>query len=395
MIRSKIVKFIFWATAGVALLYSSYRYPLQINSADTSPTYSDTPPLLQAGKYLILAMACVVMSFAAGGFYLSRRRLGFVALYVLLCAYPIIRFIFDRDARYLTFPFVAIVVLFLSVSVRGVNAKSIDAFIKFTIFFSLIVNLAEVILFFTVGRLPALAYEDTIAVRFGSFLDDPNGFGALLFLLLGHAWCSPRTLTNRVCLCGIFLSVVLTQSLTALGFLALLIVAWGFTNHFKTTLAVSMLGFVVALLPSLFEGRVSDDNGLLQSVFSAKQASSDEHFSAFKVNNPGDLTMWILGGADRSITESWWIDSLNNYGLIWTALLFCMFSAFLWRLYIVCRTASCATLRRVAWGALLFSIYVVIASVNLPFVTVFPINFIFMMFLCLFMLEKLRDHEVS
>jgi hypothetical protein len=35
----------------------------------------------------------------------------------------------------------------------------------------------------------------------------------------------------------------------------------------------------------------------------------------------------------------------------------------------------------------------VAASLNLPFLTVFPINFMLMLFVSLFMLDKLQNHE--
>ncbi|SAK48318.1 hypothetical protein AWB75_01122 [Caballeronia catudaia] len=388
--RPRIVKFIFWATVVVALLYSSYRYPFQINASGTSPTYTDTPPLLQAGKYLILVMACVVMALVAGGFYVSRRKLGFVALYLAISVYPLIHFMFDKDPKHLTFSIIAMVALFISVSVRRVDLKSVDAFMTFTLYASLIVDVIQVVLFFSVGRLPALAYSDSLSVRFGSFLDDPNGFGALLFLLLGYAYCSPRTMVNRLCLLGVILSIIFTQSLTAIGFLVLLFIVWGLVNYFKTSLIIVAMACLPLIFPFLFEGSRLGTRGL-DAVLTSKQASSDDHFSSFTVDNLADPSVWVLGGDGYSSSESWWVGSFSNYGLIWTVSLLFMFCAFVWRLYVLSRKASSQRFRRLVWSTLLFSIYVVVASLNLPFPAVFPINFIFMLFLCLFMLEKLQD----
>ncbi|SPB15364.1 hypothetical protein NOV72_02590 [Caballeronia novacaledonica] len=393
MARAKIAQFIFWATVIVALLYSSYRYPLQINSAQTSPTYSDTPPLLQAAKYLILVVACVVIAFVAGGLHIPRRRLGFIAVYLMLLTWPIAHFVFDSDAKHLALPIVAGVAFFISLSVRGVTLKAIDAFMKFTLYFSLVVNLIQMILFYSIGRLPALAYEDTLAVRFGSFLDDPNGFAALSFLLLGYAYSLPKTMMNRLCILGVILSIFFSQSLTAIAFLALLIGLWGLTNHFKATLFLLMIGCLAVFLPYLFNGFNLDGNGLLDVVFASKQASSDAHFASFSLDKLADISVWILGGDDYLISESWWVTSLNNYGLIWTASLLLMLTAFLWKLYVIFNEARSQRVRRVTLSVLLFSIYVVAASFNLPFLTVFPINFILMLFVSIFMLDKLQEHE--
>lgn len=395
MSRSKIPNFIFWATALVALLYSSYRYPFRINSSDTSPTYSDTPPLLQEGKYIILAATCFVMLLATGGFYLRRRRLTFVAMYLVLSVYPIIHFIYDRDLRNLVFPFIALVAFFISVSVRSVSLKAVDAFLKFTLYISIIFNLVQVVLFIAAGRLPALAYEDTLSVRFGSFLDDPNGFGALLFLLLGYTFCLQTTAVNHICRLGVILSIILTQSLTAIIFFGVLAVFWGLKNYLRTTLFV----LVVCLLsaPFLFGGLNLDGNGLLEDIYSSKVASMEGHASSFTLDYLPDVSTWVFGDFNYSLpepAESWWMGCLNGYGVIWTAPLAFMFSAFLWRLHIVCRKADRQRYRGVLWGGLLFSLYVVLASFNLPFPTVFPVNFFFMLLLCLFMLEKLDDQQV-
>ncbi|SAK49604.1 hypothetical protein AWB76_01352 [Caballeronia temeraria] len=395
MARSKIVNSIFWATVLIALLYSSYRYPLQINSAQTSPTYSDTPPFLQAAKYLLLAAACAVIAVAAGGLYIPRRKLGFIALYLALLVCPFIHLTFDGEPKHLAFAFVAAVAFFVSLSVRAVTMSSIDAFMKFTLYLSLLVNLIQIILFYSIGRLPALAYEDTLSVRFGSFLDDPNGFGALLFLLLGYAFCSPRTLVNRLCILGVILSIVFSQSLTAIAFLVFLILLWGLMNHFKATVLILMIACLPLLMPVLFGDFRPDGSELLDVVLTSKEASSDAHFASFKVANLADFSVWILGADGYSISESWWVTSLNNYGLIWTAALLAMFSAFMWRLYNALRETNSQRSKRVLFAALLFSIYFVVASANLPFPTVFPINFIFMLLLCLFMLKKVQEDEAS
>lgn len=51
--------------AGLGLVlctvYQSYRYPLQINTVGFSPTYSETPLIWQAGKY-VFALPLIAVS---------------------------------------------------------------------------------------------------------------------------------------------------------------------------------------------------------------------------------------------------------------------------------------------------------------------------------------------
>lgn len=52
------------------LYYYIYRYVLQYNSDDTSPTYSNTPVLFQLAKYLILILllaAFLCLSYCISG----------------------------------------------------------------------------------------------------------------------------------------------------------------------------------------------------------------------------------------------------------------------------------------------------------------------------------------
>ena len=46
------------------IIYLSYRYPLQINFSGTSPTYSDTPFVLQIGKFLLAGLFFIVLLVA-------------------------------------------------------------------------------------------------------------------------------------------------------------------------------------------------------------------------------------------------------------------------------------------------------------------------------------------
>jgi hypothetical protein len=51
----------FWLGLVLCTVYQSYRYPLQINTVGFSPTYSETPLIWQAGKY-VLALPLIAVS---------------------------------------------------------------------------------------------------------------------------------------------------------------------------------------------------------------------------------------------------------------------------------------------------------------------------------------------
>ena len=49
----------------LAFYYLAYRYPLQIGRSLTSPTYTDTPPALQTGKYVLIVAILLIVATAA------------------------------------------------------------------------------------------------------------------------------------------------------------------------------------------------------------------------------------------------------------------------------------------------------------------------------------------
>src|SRR5262249_19564963 len=75
--------------------------------------------------------------------------------------------------------------------------------------------ITQVALFFGYNRLPGLAFYNTWSVRFGSMLDDPNGFGLLLALFLGTVFESQIPFKFVLSL-FLLLCLVATQSATAI-----------------------------------------------------------------------------------------------------------------------------------------------------------------------------------
>jgi hypothetical protein len=175
-------------------VYYWYRYAFQMGSTSTSSTYDNTPYLFQVGKYLMAIGYCTTLVIMVVPMY-QRFKIPRVFLVtcgvvgsffgILLLKY----YLADGEdskvvantlvkAAYIA-PVVAVSVPFLLNPgfLKRFQFWAIDVAMAYHVLYSLL----QVTLFFSVGRMPAQAYENGI-VRFGGGWDDPNGFGLFLAL---------------------------------------------------------------------------------------------------------------------------------------------------------------------------------------------------------------------
>ena len=111
-------------------------------------------------------------------------------------------------------------------NVKSVSIRQIDRYFKYLLVYSFVSSFLEVLLFFAFGRLPALAYAAGFSVRFGAFLDDPNGFAPFCFLLLGWSLYRFNGWLRSATVGGLVLLLLLTQSWTAIIFFAGCLLRW-------------------------------------------------------------------------------------------------------------------------------------------------------------------------
>lgn len=391
-VSAKGRNYVFWLGIALCTLYYSYRYPLQINSSGTSETYSDTPAVLQAGKFALafpLLVISIVLAFTHSS-RLSRWLIAIAALFV--SGFAVLKFLQDTDFQLIDFSFWFIFSLFLSLAVQEVSVLAVDKYFYLMLAYAFGTTFIQLFLFIAFGRLPALAWAGGYSVRFGGFLDDPNGFAAILFLLLGWSWLRFLGWVRVVVVTGIVICLGLTQSWTALAFFLATALAYFLYRAFRrplgAILAVCVLPFlaffVLNLIPLL-------QQGFLLEMLQQKQGSIEGHLFPWA----DWLSRWphwaFLGNQQYSFYESWWASSLINFGVMWLAvysmliivLLMCVWSAF---------NKAQGKSRSVYGGLLLFGLYFSLGSLNLPLPTVFPINVLFFVFFFLVSFGKITSN---
>ena len=391
----KVSAFLFWTGLLFSTLYLSYRYPLQINFSGTSPTYSDTPLSLKLGKFFVMSVICL----AALPFFLRKKftwQQIFVIFTVLFVSIiPAIKALGAFDGVYFDISFWPLAALLLVGALDQIRSQQIDKYLQFLFGYSILSTLVQVALFIFYGRLPALAYDNSISVRFGGFLDDPNGFAAVLFLLIGWAYYRYSGFKRLLAESLLLVCLLLTQSFTAVGFLFLLLVILFARLLYKRPARIlwilPCLAVILPLLASLYVSTLSDTISLL---FQLKLPSINQHAFPWGVWMD-EWTKWIvMGDSPFNFYESWWASSLINFGILWYMADLFLVGSLVYSVIRAFRTITGQINRAVLSGTLIFCAYFVFGSVNLPLFTVFPINFLFFVLTFLVAFKRI-DWEIA
>ncbi len=391
-------------------VYDVYRYPFRINAAATSPTYHDTPALLSAGKYAVLAVlgAYLVLLARSGWRALvpdgSRQAL-LLLLIAWLAGTLLLHSVAARSMRPLDrlAPVVLVLPFAYLVGQPAVLCRSqaralmrwLQAGALLLAVANAVVDLLELALFHITGRLPALGYAGSLT-RFGGIWDDPNSAGtfgalALVYLAAGrHAL--PRRTTAAVAGCAA-VTMLVSWSFSAVVVLAAgLIVACVVQFRQRPRLGLAALA-VVALFASATAALAAAPSAvpLLGNDLQVKLAGSvrsrqdDLARGGYLADHPQTLREWLAGRDDPPPNEASPVQWLNATGLAGLVLLL------LW--------IGGATLALRPAGYWPRAIAIVLAlcagSLFVPYLGIFPISAFFFVGLALAGAAAQRDRRVA
>lgn len=371
----------FWMGLVLCTIYQSYRYPLQINTVGFSPTYSDTPLVWQAGKFVLALplIAISVIQWLSNSARVTRWPIVLGTLF--LSSYSLLKIFGGGDPQYLDVFFWMLFALGLVLAVDTVSISAIDRFFCLLLAYAFGSTLIEVVLFVGFGRLPAMAYDGTYMVRFGGFLDDPNGFAAILFLLMG--WSSERFKgrTRFLILAGIVVSLLLTQSWTAIAFFLAMLLVYSVIALSKHPLLATLTICAFSLLLIFFavHGIPQLPVGLFTDILDTKQGSIEGHQFPWAHWSSAWADWALLGDWKYNAYESWWPAAMVNFGLLWFGVYLSLVTALLAYLQRSCSKAP-REAKPVYVGLRLFGYFFAFGSLGLPFPIKFPINALFFLF---------------
>lgn len=368
------------------LFYLSYRYPMQINSSTTSPTYSDTPFILSFLKYLT-----IISLLAFGVVFLRRNTLGratvwsfrvnaITRIYFFISAWLTVLGMASNDFYYFEFGFsffAAATLWNFSGNWEDIPKELNKVFFVF-LYACLAFQIFQYWNFFYFERLPALAYYDSISVRFGGVWDDPNGFALWLSFLIPFAFISIRNKFFRISvLFTLLIFLISTQSLTGIfSFLGASSIIFIFSRRniynafFKGVIILTLSCLTVVLILGIF-----DD--FFKLFWELKSGSVDGHAESFDLTKFGIWQFLGLSG-DGMLGESGYVNIFYSSGALFSILLFSLIG-FVFYLILV-SLPFIKIYCRSSLPYIFFWISVSIAMINLPVETIFPINILYFLF---------------
>lgn len=367
----------------LAFYYLSYRYPLQMNSSTTSPTYRDTPFIYQAGKYGIFFL--ILIFFGCWGLFRGRfqkitwfNAIEFI-FYLYLMTISAFGTILTKDFDLLQTGIFYSALLLLFIFPFSLRIQPVYRTITIFLVVSIIIEAVQILLFLSLDRLPALAYRNTIFVRFGSIWDDPNGFALMISFFIPWVVFIKRRLPVKLLLAfGLLLMLILTQSFTGLA--AVFVCLW---------VGIWLLA-VVKTVPVRIPIYVTIAYGILFCLFFAIVVPSQiyQFFMIHKAQSIKDhlSIFWYLKNiqVDRILGlnpagmygESGYINIMLNFGILFLVIYLLIGIIAVRRLLWMIRYFYGKSGVGLFYGAFFFLIAFYLGMLNLPLDTIFPLNLI-------------------
>lgn len=313
--KAKLVWIAFMVTFFALNVYLFYRYALQINSAKTSPTYSNTPATLQAGKYVI-AYASLVLCCLLCARDFKLRALEGVLLLTMVAALGLAMVHSEVALWVKVFAVIPPAYIAYLVMDGADKRRSLVCICAVLVVLHVGYETFQVVSYRVSGRLPALAYANGGLVRFGGGWDDPNGFGVCLCLPIAyllHAMFAGhgRKRTHVVLLVAVLACAALTVSFSAYVcyIIVAAVIAVVFRNRGAIWISLSLVIIALTALLVLFFGPIAD---ILQGKSGSLQAHS--RFSILTTIEKGNAVS-LLVGLGGSFSENFYDYMLQAYGI--------------------------------------------------------------------------------
>lgn len=373
-------------------VYYFHRWLYQYSDSGTSPTYSNTPLAWQIAKYpviLILTAFCLVNLVALRTRFERNYTYGFsttLSLTFLGATLLTLSSLTDNTlglALYRIWFFIP-AVLMLPLIYRG--RPTLDVLhrcTKFLVAYHIVFTGIEYVAYQVSGRLPGLSYPGGL-VRFGGGLDDPNGFAILLVLPILVLLASPSK--QKVLAIGT-LTVLLLMTVSFSGTVAAVVGLFTYIYIARRT-KVLLASFSLMAVGALY----GVHTGLFAKIYSEKAISAGSRFSlGGSAATGGDgigsflshasIEQLVFGAAGRGyVSENAYFFLVMNYGLLLTV-----------AVSFLCVATIVRGLRRVRalraqgqiwaanyWAALTsFILGFAVASLGVPYLSVFPVNLVF------------------
>lgn len=350
--------------------YYSYRYIFQYNSETTSPTYSNTPESFKMAKYIVLLLlmiALIIVEIRKGFCFRTYRAQKIATLLAFWSVLMLIHgFLFDEyDCVKVVLGYFLCIIM-MQLGVFEINIEKICLFFKYFFIYSVFYEGVQVLLFLLIGRLPALAYENSISVRFGGPWDDPNGFGILLsFYIPFLYWYINRIFYKVVSLALCLLMLFLSQSGTAV--ISVFISTFLFYLLYKKTPTyVKLLQIIGLLFFAVVSYGIISSIDLFQEFLAQKSGSVEGHADSYTYLANMDFIEFIIGLGNFD-GESSIVELISRWGIFYYLLFLYIMLSNLNTIYRIIKIKNSPL-----WmGAFCYQLCFIFAMSNIPLLRIF------------------------
>ena len=348
------------------LVYNFHRYIFKYSHGGyPKEGYQQTPLTWQAAKFglVFLAMSFIYLNTR----FINRIPIRLVWLYTFLFFILLINItsillyeqVITDEIEYLIFAFTLLPLCFTNFTDLKSIDKEIVSILNNSQYIIIISNWIVIANYFLLGVVPFHAYEG-ILMRFGGLWDDPNTLAIISAFLLGFS------IFNKQYILAIFHIINILLAISFNGYLLMVVtVAYFFINtNNNRIIRLLLLGTLLIILSFI----VFMNFSLFQPIYEAKSESIEQH-STLSVT-----FHWLPLSNAVQFHETWWISLFVNYFPLSIVFIFMCLWAFIKTYFFKSKSLQ----------RLMFILFFM-SNLSLPFLYMFPINFIAILFLVLYL----------
>ena len=347
------------------ITYNFHRYIFKYShGAYPKEGYQQTPLTWQAGKFgFVLIILSVIYLNSRFTNKLPSKLLAIYSFLSLIFLYNAISIVIYKEImtdeiEYLLFAFMLLPVCFFESKELSIIRDEIVQILNYSQYIVLISNWVVIANYYINNVIPFHAYEG-ILMRFGGLWDDPNTLSIISCFFLGFSFLKKKYLLSVLHIINILLAI----SFNGYLLMSATVVYFVVNSDFRTNVRALILILLICILS--FFIYISID--LIIPIYEAKSESVEQHS---EVNLKFG---WIPINNSLQFHETWWISAFVNYfpaSIILIAVCFWVFV----KIYFV---------KKKSLQNIMFILFF-ISNVFLPFLYMFPINFIALLFLVLY-----------
>ena len=349
-----------------SICYGFHRYIFKYShGAFAKEGYQQTPLVWQAGKFVLIAVLLGLIYLNSR--FATRISVKLLLLYTFLSFVLIVNIgsflLYDTlltdELEYLIYALLLLPLCFIAREELQIIENEISVIINVLQYILIGSNAIVIFNYFAFDIIPFHAYRGAL-MRFGGLWDDPNTFAICSVLFMGYALAKKQYLLVSVHAISVLLTVSFNGYLLLFGSLCYWILGSTKNRFLYLGLFAGLISILMVLVFYNLDYAIS--------IYMAKRESINQHSSIATLTFSGmPFLQPVL------FHETWFLSELINYFPF--SILFTLTMAVIFVRFLLFETR---TIQR-----LLFILFF-ITSLFLPFLYMFPINFIALLFLVLY-----------